>query len=177
MSFFLMLYQTHVVTGLGAELSSKLPQKLVKSVEVMADSSMILFDYFLVHVVRLCRIFSQPSGHAILFGIYACGRKRVVSAVAKMLCYRVFKFSLSKLNYSSEWKDELRKLLHVAVVENTKTVVLIDESFPENRFHDIESLVLQNCITTVLRKKEIEAGTISPTVPLLFSYNRFFHLL
>lgn len=73
--------------------------------------SIVLFDYAVMHLLRICRVLKMPFGHAYLIGLGGTGRQSL-SRLAASLCEQGFvELEASRGYGDEEWRDDLRSLL------------------------------------------------------------------
>ncbi|RKO95991.1 hypothetical protein CAUPRSCDRAFT_12306 [Caulochytrium protostelioides] len=89
---------------------------------------LVLFLDAIEHVSRICRTLSQPNGHALLLGIGGSGRQSLAKLAIFMQEYEPFTVELSKNYGQKEWRDDIRKLLMNAGVENKKVAFLLSDT-------------------------------------------------
>lgn len=76
--------------------------------------SLVLFDFAIMHVLRICRILRMSSGNAFLIGVGGSGRQSL-SKLAVFICdYGLVETEQSKNYNIDQWKEDMKKLLLLA---------------------------------------------------------------
>lgn len=105
--------------------------------------NIVLFQYALMHLNRICRIMTIPGGSALLVGVGGSGRQSLTRLAANMCNQQFFQPEITK-NYSmSEWRDDLKKLLKTAGALGRDSVFLFTEGQikMESFLQDIDCLL------------------------------------
>ncbi|XP_056119629.1 dynein axonemal heavy chain 3 [Rhinichthys klamathensis goyatoka] len=103
-----------------------------------APMNLVMFQFAIEHISRICRVLKQDNGHLLLVGIGGSGRQSTTKLATFINDYELFQIELTK-NYSmSDWRDNLKHLMLKAGIEGKKTTFLFsdnqikDEAFVED---------------------------------------------
>ncbi|CAB3257079.1 unnamed protein product [Arctia plantaginis] len=110
--------------------------------------NIVLFDYALEHLSKICRLLSMPSGNALLVGVGGSGRQSLTRLASTMLGQNIIQPEITK-NYSNkDWQEDLKKVLRESGGLNKDTTFL----FTENQIK--EELFIQN-LDSLLNSGEV----------------------
>uniref|UniRef100_A0A336LVJ1 CSON005797 protein n=1 Tax=Culicoides sonorensis TaxID=179676 RepID=A0A336LVJ1_CULSO len=88
---------------------------------------LVIFQYALMHLNRICRILTTPGGSALLIGVAGSGRQSLTRLAAKIFQQKLFQPEITK-NYSlTDWHADLKILLKESGGMNRDTVFLLNE--------------------------------------------------
>lgn len=75
------------------------------------DVPLVLFDEVLDHVLRIDRIFRQPSGHVLLIGVSGAGKTTLSRFVAWMNGLSTYQIKVHNKYTADDFDEDLRVVL------------------------------------------------------------------
>jgi len=105
--------------------------------------SIVLFDYAVMHLHRICRVLKMPFGHTFLIGLLGTGRQSLSRLAASLCDHEEVMLETSRGYTEEQWRDDLRALLLKAGVEGISCVLLLPEAQIKGGFmlDDINNLL------------------------------------
>lgn len=103
----------------------------------------VLFEYALQHLNKICRIMSLPGGSALLVGQGGSGRQSLTKLAAAILGQKLFQPEITKNYGLNEFRDDLKTMLKEAGGNGRDTVFVFTEGQMkmEEFLQDIECLL------------------------------------
>ncbi|CAG9566775.1 unnamed protein product [Danaus chrysippus] len=113
-----------------------------------AKMTIVLFDYALEHLSKICRLLSMPSGNALLVGVGGSGRQSLTRLASTILGQQVFQPEITKSYSVKDWHDDIKLVLRESGGLNKDTTFL----FTENQIK--EEVFIQN-LDSLLNSGEV----------------------
>lgn len=104
--------------------------------------NLVLFNDACEHVTRICRVLRQPQGHALLLGVGGSGKQSLSKLSVFIADQTLFTIEVVKGYNISKWKEDLKRLIYMAVTEDKQFCFLLND----NQITDEEMLEDINCL-------------------------------
>ncbi|KAH7442335.1 hypothetical protein KP509_03G083100 [Ceratopteris richardii] len=144
----------------------KMIQNYLEDYNAVSNKQMnlVLFQFAIHHIARICRVIKQPSGNALLVGVGGSGRQSLARLAAFMQGYDVFQVEISKNYGMSEWREDLGKMLRKAGELDKQVMFLFADTQikVEGFVEDINSLLNTGEVPNLFDSADI--GAICETV-------------
>ena len=104
---------------------------------------LVLFNFCLQHISKICRILSLPGGNGLLVGVGGSGRQSLTKLAAHIQDYDVFQIEISKNYAYNDWLEDLKKVLMNAGGNGKHSVFLFNDTQikSESFVEDINNLL------------------------------------
>ncbi|XP_069036810.1 dynein axonemal heavy chain 3 isoform X1 [Lepisosteus oculatus] len=93
-----------------------------------APMSLVMFKFAIEHISRICRVLKQDNGHLLLVGIGGSGRQSATKLATFINDFELFQIELTKNYGTSDWRDDLKRVMLKAGAEGKSTVFLFSDS-------------------------------------------------
>jgi dynein heavy chain len=104
---------------------------------------LVLFLAFAMHVGRVIRVLNLPLGNALCVGVGGSGRKSVSTLASFVVDYETFSIEISKSYGTSDWQDDMRRLLMTCGTKQQRTTFLFSDTQVQNEtfLEDISNIL------------------------------------
>ncbi|ODV89200.1 hypothetical protein CANCADRAFT_32533 [Tortispora caseinolytica NRRL Y-17796] len=121
---------------LSRDYSSPSSQELVQFIEMRLktfaeeeiETTLVCFDQFVDHILRLDRVYQQYQGHMILIGNPGTGRKTIARFTAWMNGFCIYQLRMHTGYTSTDFDADLRRILLTVASDERKVCLIVDES-------------------------------------------------
>ncbi|GET87136.1 dynein heavy chain, putative [Leishmania tarentolae] len=115
--------------GQGTSLQEVAKQHLAEyNTQSTTPMNLVFFDQAVQHLSRICRIVSQPRGHALLVGVGGSGRSSLCRLAAFMMNMDLQTVHIARNYGIEEFRDEVRKVLLDSGARGKEVVFVISDS-------------------------------------------------
>ena len=110
------------------------------------------------HVARISRIIRQPLGNAFLLGVGGSGRQSLSRLATYCANYKNFQIEVVKGYSFANWREDVKKVLMQAGVENKPTSFLFVDTqiINEQMLEDINNILNGGDVSGLYKKEDLE---------------------
>ena len=139
------------------ELSDRINEQLINYNQALKKPmNLVLFDFAIMHLLRVCRILKMDRGNALLIGLGGSGRESI-SILAAWLMDQVLEQTEQAKNYNQEqWCEDIKVILFKTGCEEQKTMFLLTDTQLKYSFimEDINNLINQYEIPNLFKTED-----------------------
>ena len=172
-----LMFGDYIVPGADPKSYERVQDldKLVKTMEEYLDDynaattkkmNLVMFLDAIEHVSRISRIIRSPLGNALLLGVGGSGRQSLTRLASFIADFQCFSIEITKGYGKVEWRDDLKKCLKTAGLENQPIVFLFTDTqiVKEEFMEDINAVLNSGDVPNIYGGDEIEAigGVMRP---------------
>lgn len=173
-----LLFGDYIVPGAEPKLYQYVTDvaKLQKTMEEYLDDynaenaakkmNLSMFLDAIEHVSRICRIIRNPMGNALLLGVGGSGRQSLARLAAFISDYKLLSIEITKGYGKNEWREDLKKCLKCAGIENNPIVFLFTDTQIVKEFfmEDINGILNSGDVPNIYASDELTAidGVMRP---------------
>uniref|UniRef100_A0A670IKP3 Dynein axonemal heavy chain 1 n=1 Tax=Podarcis muralis TaxID=64176 RepID=A0A670IKP3_PODMU len=149
-----LLYGDFMNPGSDVKLYELIPEreKLMHVIEEYMEEynqinttkmKLVLFMDAMQHICRITRILRQALGNALLLGVGGSGRQSLTKLASHIADYECFQIELSKNYGISDWREDLKKIMLKAGLQNLSITFLFTDTQikSESFLEDINNLL------------------------------------
>ncbi|KPI84818.1 putative dynein heavy chain [Leptomonas seymouri] len=145
--------------GQEADLQAAAQQHLAEyNMQSTMPMNLVFFDRAVQHLSRICRIVSQPRGHALLVGVGGSGRASLCRLAAFIMNMDVQTVRIARNYGISDFRDEVRKALLDCGARGKEVVFLVSD--PQivcgEMLEDINNLLNSGEVPGMMELEEME---------------------
>lgn len=110
------------------------------------------------HVSRIQRVLRQPLGNALLLGVGGSGRQSLTRLATFCAYYKIFQIEVVKGYSMANWRDDVKKALMMAGVENKSTTFLFVDTqiIREQQLEDINNILNGGDVPNLYKLEDLE---------------------
>lgn len=110
------------------------------------------------HVCRISRVIQQPLGNSFLLGVGGSGRQSLARLATFMSNYKIFQIEVVKGYNMMAWREDVKKVLMQAGVENKETTFLFVDTqiVDEQQLEDINNVLNSGDVPGLYKKEDME---------------------
>ena len=129
---------------------------------------LVIFEYALFHLSRICRILKMSDGNCLLVGLGGSGKKSLTLLATHMAGYALYQVEVTKTYSLFDWREDMKKLLKFVVFGKKEVVFLFSDSQmkEEDFIEDVNSILTTGAVPNLftLEEKSVILESFRPYV-------------
>ena len=104
--------------------------------------SLVLFEFAMIHLMRISRIIRTDRGNALLVGVGGSGKQSLTRLASFIAGYRIFKLNITKTYSINNMMDDLRNMFKMAVLKSPVAFLFTDNDVKDEQFLEYVNMIL-----------------------------------
>ncbi|XP_019625905.1 PREDICTED: LOW QUALITY PROTEIN: dynein heavy chain 6, axonemal-like [Branchiostoma belcheri] len=123
------------------------------------EKPLVFFTEAVEHITRAARVFRQPGGHMMMVGLDGTGKASSTELACHISQCELYKLNITRNYLHADFRDDLKKVFHMAGVQGNKTVLLLNDAdiIMESFLEDVNSILNSGEVPDLFDNDELDA--------------------
>ncbi|SCU71914.1 Cytoplasmic dynein 2 heavy chain (DYNC2H1), putative [Trypanosoma equiperdum] len=128
------------------------------NIESNGTCELVFFKDAIHHISRICRIFRQPRGHALLVGMGGTGRQSLCKLAAFMCNLAVHEVTITRSFNMAEFRERLKGILMESGCKDNPSVFFLTDNqiVQEEMLEDVNNLLNTGEVPGLMQNEDID---------------------